>query len=136
MAEKNKGGRPKITVDMEAVDNLAGIFCTADEIIAFLRISHDTLARRVKSQNGISLADYLKQKRDGIAKPSLRRMQYLTAKGGSCTMQIWLGKQYLGQRDTPLEDADSGKIPPVKVIIEAYDARKPRDQDESKPAAE
>jgi hypothetical protein len=30
---------------------------------------------------------------------SLRRMQYESATKGNIAMQIWLGKQYLGQRD-------------------------------------
>ena len=32
-------------------------------------------------------------------KASLRRMQYGAANKGNVTMQIWLGKQYLGQND-------------------------------------
>jgi len=30
---------------------------------------------------------------------SLRRLQWKSATNGNITMQIWLGKQYLGQRD-------------------------------------
>jgi hypothetical protein len=30
---------------------------------------------------------------------SLRRLQYEAAKTGNVTMQIWLGKQWLGQKD-------------------------------------
>jgi hypothetical protein len=32
-------------------------------------------------------------------KKSLRRLQFDSARKGNVTMQIWLGKQYLGQRD-------------------------------------
>jgi hypothetical protein len=32
-------------------------------------------------------------------KSSLRRLQWKSALGGNVVMQIWLGKQYLGQRD-------------------------------------
>ena len=36
---------------------------------------------------------------DLTMKSSLRRFQYTSAKSGSVPMQIWMGKQYLGQRD-------------------------------------
>ena len=32
-------------------------------------------------------------------KISLRRWQFKSAEAGNVTMQIWLGKQYLGQRE-------------------------------------
>ena len=38
------------------------------------------------------------------AKISLRRMQFKSAEGGNVTMQIWLGKQLLGQRDHTVQE--------------------------------
>lgn len=35
----------------------------------------------------------------GSGQGSLRRMQFVSAQKGNVTMQIWLGKQYLGQKD-------------------------------------
>lgn len=99
----SKGGRPRAVIDYEKIDSLAGIFCTSDEIVAFLGVSHDTIERRIKSDYGVSFADYIKQKQQGTGKPSLRRMQYLAAKKGSVAMLIWLGKQYLGQKDQIVE---------------------------------
>jgi hypothetical protein len=52
--------------------------------------SVDTLERR--------FADIIKKGRETM-KSSLRRFQYTSAKSGSVPMQIWMGKQYLGQRD-------------------------------------
>jgi hypothetical protein len=34
----------------------------------------------------------------------LRRMQFESANKGNVTMQIWLGKQYLGQSDHPVNE--------------------------------
>lgn len=48
----------------------------------------------------------------GNGQGSLRRMQFVAAQKGNVTMQIWLGKQYLGQKDkheNTLEAGDSFK---------------------------
>lgn len=99
----SKGGRPRVEIDYEKIDSLAGIFCTSDEIVAFLGVCHDTIDQNIKRQFGIGFSDYIKQKQQGTGKPSLRRMQYLAAKNGSVAMLIWLGKQYLGQKDQIVE---------------------------------
>lgn len=49
-----------------------------------------------------------------MGKRSLRRMQWKSAKGGNATMQIWLGKQLLGQTDK--QDITSGGESLVKVL--------------------
>jgi len=96
---KGKTGRPKIEIDYELVDELAGIFCNADEIAACLRVGYSTVERRIKEDHNMAFEDYIALKRNELAKPSLRRMQYKNADEGNATMQIFLGKQYLGQAD-------------------------------------
>ena len=85
-------GRPKKFVDLELVEKLATIQCTQTEIAATLGVSVDTLARNKH------FAEIYKRGSDGGRK-SLRRMQFESASKGSIAMQIWLGKQYLGQSD-------------------------------------
>ena len=97
--EKNKGGRPKITFDWDLFDNLCDIQATKSEIAGVLEISEDTIERRIKEEKGISFADYYKRVSSG-GKSSLRRAQMKTALSGNATMQIWLGKQFLDQKDT------------------------------------
>jgi len=46
----------------------------------------------------MKFADYYKR-RQGKGHVSLRRSQVQNALNGSTTMQIWLGKQWLGQSD-------------------------------------
>ena len=60
------------------------------EMAAVLDCSKDTLERRYKEviENG-------RLRRNA----SLRRKQYEVATGGNPTMLIWLGKQFLGQKD-------------------------------------
>ena len=84
--------RPKFKIDYDMVEKLAGIQCTQQEIASFLGCSVDTL-QRDETFCGI----YKKGMENG--KMSLRRIQYKLAEKNP-TMAIWLGKQYLGQKDT------------------------------------
>lgn len=83
--------RPKFKIDYEAVEKLSAIQCTQQEIASFLGCSVDTL-QRDETFCGI----YKKGQESG--RMSLRRMQFKLAEKNP-TMAIWLGKQYLGQRD-------------------------------------
>jgi hypothetical protein len=105
--EPKPSGRPKIDIDFTTVDKLCGLQCTGEEIAAFLDVSYDTLCRRCKEEKGIGFADYFDIKRSR-GKISLRRNQFTAAESGNVTMLIWLGKQYLGQRDQ-LDLEHSGK---------------------------
>ena len=95
-AEKPKLGRPKKHIDLELVEKLAHIQCTYAEIASTLGISVDTLQR-----NEHFAATYKRGAEGG--RKSLRRMQFESANRGNVTMQIWLGKQYLGQSDQRTE---------------------------------
>ena len=82
--------RPKKQVDVELLEKLASIQCTNEELSNMVGVSIDTLLRRY--------ATLIKKARDN-GKKSLRRMQWEAAQKGNVTMLIWLGKQYLGQKD-------------------------------------
>ena len=84
-------GRPKIQIDYNTVEKLANIQCTQEEIASFLDISVRTLQRDEEF-----CRIYKKGQDNG--KMSLRRMQYKLAEKNTA-MAIFLGKQYLGQRD-------------------------------------
>jgi hypothetical protein len=90
--------RPKKDIDFNMVDKLLAIQCTGEEIASVLNINYDTLEDRVKKLFKVSFSDYSKQKRAG-GKASLRRMQWKKAENGDSTMLIWLGKQYLEQKE-------------------------------------
>lgn len=85
-------GRPKKVIDYEAVEKLANIQCTQEEIASFLNLSVRTLQRDEEF-----CRIYKKGQDNG--KMSLRRIQYKLAEKNA-TMALWLGKQYLGQKDT------------------------------------
>ena len=84
-------GRPKIQIDYNTVEKLANIQCTQEEIASFLDISVRTLQRDEEF-----CRIYKKGQENG--KMSLRRMQYKLAEKNTA-MAIFLGKQYLGQKD-------------------------------------
>jgi hypothetical protein len=105
--KKNLGGRPQIPIDFEMVDALCEMQCTGEEIASVLKVDYDTLCRRCKEKYKIGFADYFQLKRKA-GNASLRRSQFNLANSGNPTMLIWLGKQYLGQRDQ-LDLEHSGK---------------------------
>ena len=90
-------GRPRKEINQKLFENLCGIQCTEAEICAALECSEDTINRWCKRTYGATFADTYKSKSQ-MGKSSLRRMQFKLAEK-SATMAIWLGKQYLGQKD-------------------------------------
>lgn len=96
-------GRPKKPINYELVLDLASIFCTQDEIANIIGVSKRTLLR-----DDTFVTTY--QKGIDNAKSSLRRTQFNLAKKGNATMAIWLGKQYLQQKEPKQEfDIDTNK---------------------------
>ena len=92
-------GRPKKEIAYTTVEKLANIQCTQDEIASFLGISTRTLQRDEQ------FMELFNRGREN-GKMSLRRIQWKHAEK-SVPMAIWLGKQYLGQRDK-VEYTDDG----------------------------
>jgi hypothetical protein len=91
MSEKtNKGGRPKLEIDGDLVEKLAGIGCPNKEIAAIVGCSVDTLDRH--------FAEVIAKGREN-GKTRLRKKQIEVALAGNVTMLIFLGKNMLGQAD-------------------------------------
>lgn len=97
--------RPRIEIDWETVRKLCAMQCTGEEIASFLSIDYDTLQRAVKREYKMSFAEYFK-KHSANGKISLRRKQYEVAQSGNVPMLIWLGKQYLDQKDKQEHSGD------------------------------
>ena len=120
-----KMGRPQKIIDWDILQKLAYIQCTQVEIASVIDVSVDTLERRVKQKFKMTYAEYYKKISAG-GKMSLRRAQWTKAVGttrtvkdektgeettfenndGNVTMQIWLGKQYLNQKESPLGETE------------------------------
>jgi hypothetical protein len=82
--------RPRKKLDGEKIKQLAGLGLCYAEIAAVLECSHDLLERRYRD---VIATGHSKRN------ASLRRKQYEVAINGNPTMLIWLGKQFLDQKD-------------------------------------
>jgi hypothetical protein len=91
-------GRPLIEINLNEVAKLCKMQATRDEICSFLEVDECTLQRRIKEADFQNFEAFYKKYSEG-GKISLRRSQWKSAKDGNVTMQIWLGKQYLGQKE-------------------------------------
>ena len=105
--EKKKRLSPMKALDEELIHKLASIFCTLEEIAYICGCSHDTLQRRY---------NHILEAGRANAKMSIRRKQMEVALAGNAGMLIWLGKQYLKQKE-PKEDPAETKIDEIKVTL-------------------
>lgn len=90
-------GRPRKEIDKKQFESLCGLQCTHDEICAWFEVSAKTLEAWCKRTYKQSFSKVFSQKR-GKGKISLRRSQFQLAEKNA-SMAIWLGKQYLEQRE-------------------------------------
>ena len=91
-------GRPKLILNdsgKKLIEDLARVACTDEEIASVLGVSVDTL----QSYDNLESFSECRQKGKEMGKASLRRKQYEVAMKGNTTMLVWLGKQYLDQRE-------------------------------------
>ena len=93
-----KTGRPPKEIEKGQFEKLCSLQCTEEDIADFYDCSVDTVNRWCKKQYGATFAEVYK-KRSIYGKVSLRRIQFALAEK-SAAMAIFLGKQYLGQKDT------------------------------------
>lgn len=89
--------RPRKEIDKKQFENLCALQCTEEEICDWFDICEDTLNSWCKRTYKKCFSEVFAQKR-GVGRISLRRSQWRLAEK-SATMAIFLGKQYLNQRD-------------------------------------
>lgn len=99
-------GQPPTTVDLEMLEALATIHLPISDIAFIMHVAPEVLERGVPRE----VIDRSRAK----GKRALRLAQWKAALGGNPTMQIWLGKNELGQADvvtaevrTTIMNADS-----------------------------
>lgn len=93
----NLGGRPLAVIDWQKVDAMLHIQCTGEEIASVLDVDYNTIDRHCKREFSMGFEEYAKIKKEG-GKASLRRRQWALTETNPA-MAIWLGKQWLGQKD-------------------------------------
>ena len=99
-----KPGPVPVEIDIKLVGNLAAIQCTLEEIAAVIGLNRTYFLERVAANPDLRAAiDNGKAQ----GRSSIRRQQFKLLEAGNATMGIWLGKQYLGQRDQILHGEDA-----------------------------
>jgi len=90
--------RPKkYNLDTDQIKKLATLGCTNKEIADFFGCSADLLEK--------SYSEFLTKGR-AEQKLRLRQLQWKSAEKGNIVMQIWLGKQILGQSENTIKEDD------------------------------
>lgn len=89
---------PDTEENKKMFENLMKIQCTQEEIAGVFEVSVDTLKRWIKRNYDGNNFAYLYKIYGASGRASLRRYQMKQAEKVPI-MAIWLGKQYLGQKD-------------------------------------
>lgn len=97
LKEEKKRGAPQKKINKKQFETLCEIQCTEEEICSVLDVTDKTLNKWCNKEYNKNFSEVFKQKRQG-GKTSLRRKQWNLAETNA-TMAIWLGKQYLEQKD-------------------------------------
>ena len=106
-------GRPKKEFDKKQFVDLIGLGCSQEEIAWFFRDENgkpaniDTITRWCKREFNMTFQELYKNSGGMYLRIAVRRNQLELSKK-SAAMAIWLGKQYLGQKDNvELEDHEA-----------------------------
>lgn len=114
--------RPRIEISLDQFQKLCAIQCTLSEIASWFKCSEDTVERWCKRELKMSFAEAFKTwSADG--KISLRRTQFRMAET-NVSMAIWLGKQYLGQKEQQDIQVSTNDDESVKAMMAYFDAKK------------
>ena len=97
MSEKKEMGRPRAKINKEEFEKLCAMQCTEVEIAEFFNCTDDTINGWCKREYGETFSETYKKK-SAKGRVSLRRMQFQMAETNP-TLLIWLGKQWLNQRE-------------------------------------
>lgn len=110
--------RPKKPISKTVFEKLCELQCTEAEICAVLDVSDKTLNSWCRETYKKGFSEVFRIKREK-GKTSLRRAQWALAKKDS-RMAIFLGKQYLDQKDKPeSETAVESIIKNIETLAEA-----------------
>jgi len=105
MAEKKKTGRPPIDFDLAQVEAFGYCKAVYDTMAHYFGCSVETIKNRMEDTDSAFYLAY--KKGNSRLKIALSEAQIQLALSGNATLLIWLGKQYLGQADSPTQEDDS-----------------------------
>jgi hypothetical protein len=107
------GGRPRLQIDLVELEKLCALQCTHAEIASWFLCSIESIDKRIADRATLYEVDdsdspgqkinlnfhEIMQRGYARGKISMRRQQIKMLNEGNGTMGVWLGKQYLGQKD-------------------------------------
>ena len=114
--------RPKIVWDDKqyaSLEYMALIHCTQKEMAGVMRVDEDTLNRLIRERYKTSFSEFY-EKYSANGNMSLRRAQFKSAEAGNVSMQIWLGKQWLGQKEQQEVSVTTGLDDTIKAMDEYF----------------
>lgn len=118
--------RPKIVwTDKQyaSLEYMALIHCTQKEMAGVMHVDEDTLNRLIQERYECSFSEFY-ERYSANGNMSLRRSQFKSAENGNVSMQIWLGKQWLNQREVveaQIPQAESAVEQIAKMILNGGD---------------
>lgn len=118
-----KMGRPRIEINQEQFEKLCSYQCTEEEIAGLFKCSVDTIENWCKRTYGETFSEVYK-KHSAVGKLSLRRAQFRLAEKNAA-MAIWLGKQYLDQKDKQVIESEADGM-----LLDLINGLKERDKEE------
>jgi len=119
-----KGDTPaQNRINKQEFEKLCGMWATKADIAGFFDVSEDTVETWCKKNYDGDTFSAVYKKKSAKGNVSLRQAQLKSALNGNVTMQVWLGKQHLGQK----EYADITNTEEQRIVI-VNDL--PKDEDE------
>lgn len=115
--------RPRVDIDLEEFEKLAALACTQADIAGWFGVTVNTIEKRLaedlllETKYGQITLRQLLEIGQAKGRVSVRRQQMKLLEEGNATMAVWLGKQFLGQRDkTEITGADGTALIPLGVV--------------------
>lgn len=102
-------------IDREEFEKLCAMQCTREEIAAFFGVGDKLICEWCQRTYGEDFETVFAEKRKG-GLASLRRIQWKWAES-NVVMAIFLGKNYLGQADTPDAQLNEATLNKAKEIL-------------------
>ena len=110
-------GRKAKVIDLVELEKLCALHATDEEIAAWFGVSTRTIESRRKQPK---FAEVMNRGR-AMGRISVRRFQMKLMEAGNPMMTVWLGKQFLGQRDVMPIEVGGVNGEPVQISLQALD---------------
>lgn len=95
----------KVIIDWKVLDAILQFKPSREDCCSILNCSDTKLETSIRKKYDMTFREY-RNFRMGRTRVKLAQKQFDVAMSGNTTMLIWLGKNWLGQKDLPDDDED------------------------------